>query len=98
MKRIWMLILLAMLSAPLVACKPTTNGEMQTETPANGKIDRSNVLSDLTSATAELQSYYLQYNKYPDKLTDLKIKLYHPNDLVYDAKKGQVRSKSFPDL
>lgn len=94
MKRLLLLILLTV----LVACKPSGPDGMPDNSQSNTKIDRSNVLSDLTSITAELGVYYLQHNKYPTKLEDLKLKLYHPNDLIYDAKKGQVRSKSFPEL
>lgn len=63
-----------------------------------GQITRSSAMSDLTQTTAALQEYYVLEGKYPASLDDLKLELYHPEDLLYDAKTGKLRSKTFPDL
>lgn len=97
MKRILILLLLTVLGA----CKPAEEARDITSEAARtavGQIDRSKVLSDLTSITAAMGGYYLQNNAYPAKLEDLKLKLYHPEDIIYDPKTGKVRSKTFPDL
>lgn len=68
----------------LVACQP--------------KPPKKDVLSDLTSLTGALQTYYLENGKNPASITELKLELKHPEDINYDPAKGVVRSKSYPDL
>lgn len=83
------------------ACKPVQEAQ---ETVREGtaktlsQIDRAKVLSDLTQVTAALSNYRLQHEGYPNSLKELGLSLNHPEDLIYDAKTGQVRSKTFPDL
>ncbi len=62
------------------------------------EITRSTAMSDLTQTTAALQEYYVLEGKYPEDLAQLKLELYHPEDLDYDPKTGKLRSKTFPDL
>lgn len=62
------------------------------------EITRSTAMSDLTQTTAALQEYYVLEGKYPADLAQLKLELYHPEDLDYDPQTGKLRSKTFPDL
>jgi hypothetical protein len=78
--------------------KETRNDAQSAAGDTVGQITRSQAMSDLTQTTAALQQYYVQENKYPETLSDLKLELYHPKDLDYDAKTGKLRSKTFPDL
>ncbi len=92
MKQFWILFL----CLGLVACP---GSQQSGQNPGgSGKVDRSAALSDLTSVTAALQTFYLQNSKYPEKLSELGISLQNPDDLDYDSKKGTVRSKTYPDL
>lgn len=78
--------------------KETRNDAQNAAGDTVGQITRSQSMSDLTQTTAALQQYYVQENKYPETLGDLKLELYHPEDLAYDPKTGKLRSKTFPDL
>lgn len=78
--------------------KETRNDAQNAAGDTVGQVTRSQAMSDLTQTTAALQQYYVQENKYPETLSDLKLELYHPNDLAYDPKTGKLRSKTFPDL
>jgi hypothetical protein len=78
--------------------KETRNDAQNAAGDTVGQVSRSQAMSDLTQTTAALQQYYVQENKYPETLADLKLELYHPEDLSYDAKTGKLRSKTFPDL
>lgn len=84
-----------------ISCKPTQETQ---ETISKGvattlsQADRARVLSDLTQVTAALTNYRLEHGSYPPSLKELGLSLNYPEDLVYDAKNGQVRSKTFPDL
>lgn len=94
------IMLCFLLSSLLVACDQTQETIKDGTSTAIGQIDRSKVLSDLTLVTSSLQEYHLQNQKNPDNLEALKLesKLYHPEDLIYDAKTGTVKSKTFPNL
>lgn len=100
-QRFFYALLSCLLLSGLTACDMFKDSQDTVKEGANTtiqQIDRARVLSDLTSITAALQSYRLQYEKYPASLDELKLQLNHPEDLVYDPEKGQVRSKTFPDL
>lgn len=94
---------LAMLFATsLLACQPAQEAQdtvkegLKTTTD---QIDRAKVLSDLTQVTGALATYRIQNDgKNPGSISDLKLELNYPQDLEYDAKTGNVRSKTFPDL
>lgn len=100
-KRLLFLPVLIILTSGLNGCsliKETRNDAQNAAGDTVGQITRSQAMSDLTQTTAALQQYYVQENKYPESLDKLKLELYHPNDLTYDAKTGKLRSKTFPDL
>lgn len=78
--------------------KETRNDAQSAAGDTVGQISRSQAMSDLTQTTAALQQYYVQENKYPETLEKLKLELYHPEDLDYDATTGKLRSKTYPDL
>lgn len=96
-KRLSVLILLCCLLGCDLA-EDTQNTAQDGAVGAVKQIDKSKVLSDLTQVTGELQTYHMQHEKYPDSLDELKLKLYHPEDLDYDPKTGQVHSKTYPKL
>ena len=105
MKRPWKqsikVLGMLLLLLTLIACKPAEEASDTLKQGAGDtvkQIDRSQTMSDLTSITAAMQGYYLQHNKYPDKISDLKLRLYHPEDIDYDPKTGRVRSKTFPEM
>ena len=93
------LFLLAMLLCPwgLSACQVDTENP-EVGQSQQGPLKRSEVLSDLTQITAALQSYYMQEGKFPERLDQLDLELYHPQDLNYTPETGKIRSKTFPDL
>ena len=93
----WIVLCLMLLSV-LVACEETQDTVKDGVNTGVGQIDKAKVLSDLTLVTSSLQEYHLQNQKNPESIDELKLKLYHPEDLVYDAKTGTVRSKSYPNL
>ncbi|PIQ28609.1 hypothetical protein COW36_12445 [bacterium (Candidatus Blackallbacteria) CG17_big_fil_post_rev_8_21_14_2_50_48_46] len=95
------LALALLLISSLTACKAAEDAQKTIEEGAKlttGQIDRAKVLSDLTQITGALATYRMQNEKYPDSLKDLNLSLNYPQDLEYDAKTGNVRSKTFPDL
>jgi len=93
----WIVLCLMLLSV-LVACEETQDTVKDGVNTGVGQIDKAKVLSVLTLVTSSLQEYHLQNQKNPESIDELKLKLYHPEDLVYDAKTGTVRSKSYPNL
>lgn len=93
----WIMFCLLMTSL-VVGCDQSQQTVKDGTSTAIGQIDRSKVLSDLTLVTSTLQEYHLQNQKNPESLEELKLELYFPEDLVYDAKTGTVRSKTFPNL
>ena len=100
-QRLLFLPTLAILLSGLSGCsliKETRNDAQNAAGDTVGQVSRSQAMSDLTQTTAALQQYYVQENKYPETLEKLKLELYHPNDLSYDATTGTLRSKTFPDL
>ncbi len=93
----WIMLCLLLFSV-LVACEESQETVKDGVKTGVGQIDKAKVFSDLTLVTGTLQEYHLQNQKNPESLEELKLKLYHPEDLVYDAKTGTVRSKTYPNL
>ena len=100
--KLFSLSVMILLSSTLFACKPAQEAQ---DTVKNGlkattdQIDKAKVLSDLTLVTGAMISYQMQNDgKNPASIKDLKLDLNYPQDLEYDPKTGQVRSKTFPDL
>ena len=93
-------IALVFISLSLVSGCQWINALQKDKSAENGapSPNRSRAMSDLTQTTAALQEYYVMEGKFPDSLSDLKLELYHPDDLAYDPKTGKLRSKTYPEL
>lgn len=101
LKRLILLVGLSLSMGFLAGCdvvEETQDTARQGAMDTIKQVDRSRVLSDLTLVTGALNTYHAQNEKYPETLDELNLKLYHPEDLEYDPKTGQVHSKTFPKL
>jgi hypothetical protein len=100
--KLFSLSVILLLSSTLSACKPAQEAQ---DTVKEGlkvttdQIDKAKILSDLTLITGAMLTYQMQNEgKNPASIKELKLDLNYPQDLDYDPKTGQVRSKTFPDL
>jgi hypothetical protein len=83
------------------ACKPAEEAQDLVKKGAETALsqpDRARVLSDLTRVTAALTTWKLDHDRYPETVAELGLQLNYPADIIYDARTGKVRSKTFPNL
>src|SRR5262245_11477846 len=62
------------------------------------KPDEARVGLDLAAARSQIRTMREERGAYPERLSDLGVRLHFPDDLIYDPATGAVRSKSYPRL
>jgi hypothetical protein len=76
-------------SAPIAPHAPGTPLELN-------RPDEARVRLDLTAARDAIRKQHEINGTYPASLSELDIKLSFPDDLTYDVRTGEVRSRSYP--
>ena len=56
------------------------------------------ILTEIASLRQAVEVYRIDNGQYPDKLTDLTIRIDNPDEYIYDPKTGKLKSKHYPNL
>jgi len=98
MKRI--ILILLILSIPLLhSCKREKEELTTTAVKVLKSPERVKVINDLHLLRTAIQTYRIEHNgENPPSLKSLNVKLYYPDEYIYDRETGKVRSKKYPEL
>jgi hypothetical protein len=81
----------------LCGCPEPKAGPEPAEAPLNlDKPDQARIQLDLAAVRAEVLKRQQMSGSYPASIDELGLKLFHPEDLEYDASNGTVKSRTYP--
>jgi hypothetical protein len=59
---------------------------------------KTRVLTELASLRQAIKMYKVENEKYPESLSDLKVKIRDVEDYEYDSETGKVKSRYYPKM
>jgi hypothetical protein len=59
---------------------------------------KTKVLTELASIRQAIKMYKVENEKYPENLSDLKVKIGDVEDYDYDSETGKVKSRYYPKM
>jgi len=59
---------------------------------------KTRAVTELASLREAIKMYKVENEKYPEKLSDLPLKVMKPEDYEYNPETGQIKSKYYPKL
>jgi hypothetical protein len=60
--------------------------------------NKTRVLTELASIRQAVKMYKVENEKYPESLSDLKVKIRDIEDYDYDSETGKVKSRYYPKM
>ncbi len=59
---------------------------------------KTKTVTDLASLREAIKMYKVKNEKFPEKLSDLPLKVMKPEDYEYNPETGQIKSKHYPKM
>lgn len=88
-----------------MGCKKAKDSVIETKTITKeytkgiAKVpSKTRALTELASLRQAIKMYQVEKEKYPEKLSDLPVKIKDVNDYDYDSQTGNVKSKYYPEM
>jgi len=88
-----------------LGCKKTKDSVIETKTITKeytkgiAKVpSKTRVLTELASLRQAIKMYEVENEKYPERLSDLSVKIKDANDYDYNSQTGKVKSRYYPKM
>ena len=59
---------------------------------------KTEIITEIATVRKGLKIYKIDKGKYPESLSELKIKIKYPDEYKYNKETGKVKSKNYPNL
>jgi hypothetical protein len=59
---------------------------------------KTEIITEIAIIRKALEIYKIDKGRYPESLTELKIKIKYPDEYQYDKENGKVKSKNYPNF
>jgi hypothetical protein len=99
----FLIFLLLIFITGFFGCKKSKDVVIETKTITKEYVKgaeeipkKTRVITELASLRQAIKMYKVQNEKYPESLSDLKVKVKDIQDYEYDSETGQVKSRYYP--